>query len=71
MIKYTVEESENNSTVYLNDDEYGIKVVVAMVFDKAHARIIARKLNEYYQSRTLEVDTDPFLEKGLAKVIPH
>lgn len=51
MIKYIEEEDNGSSNVFLVDEEYNIKELVAVVFNKAHARIIVRKLNEYYQSK--------------------
>ena len=45
MIKYEIEKDTFN--IILVDEEYGIKTIVAVAFDDAHARIIKRKLNEY------------------------
>lgn len=47
MIKYISEEGNNSTNVFLVDDQYNIKVLIAVIFDKAHSKIIVRKLNEY------------------------
>lgn len=47
MIKYEMEDGNNSANIFLVDDEFNIKILVAVVFDRAHSRIIVRKLNEY------------------------
>lgn len=71
MIKYTLEDTNNSSNIFLVDDEYDIKTLVAVVFDKAHAKIIFRKLNEYVKSKPVgKTDQDTFLDRSLAKIVP-
>jgi hypothetical protein len=65
MIKYILEEENNNQNIFLVDEEYGIKTLVAVIFDKTHGRLIYRKLNEYVSS---EKDNDPYVTKGLARI---
>lgn len=56
MIKYVLEDGNNSSNLFLVDDEFNIKVLVAVIFDKAHSRIIYRKMNEYLQEHPLRTD---------------
>lgn len=69
MIKYKIEDGNNSSSIFLIDDEYNLKILVAVIFDIAHARIILRKLNEYIGSKIEVKDNDPFLTDGLARII--
>ncbi|OME54054.1 hypothetical protein BSK59_15850 [Paenibacillus odorifer] len=70
MIKYTLEDSNNSSNVFLVDDDYDIKILVAVIFDKAHANIISRKLNEYIKSKPVsKTDENTFVGRSLAKIL--
>lgn len=53
MIKYVVEDGNNSSNLFLVDEDYNIKVLVAVIFDKAHSRIIKNKMNEYVKEHPL------------------
>lgn len=58
MIKYTIEEVDNSSNIFLIDEEHSIKEFVAVVFDITHARIIVRKLNEYVRGNKAKESID-------------
>lgn len=74
MIKYKLEDINGSANVFLVDDEFNIKILVAVVFDMTHAKIIVRKLNEYIESKprrnSITGDDDIFLDEGLARVVP-
>jgi hypothetical protein len=71
MIKYTIEDGNNSSNLFLTDGENGIKVLVAVIFDLTHAKIIMRQMNEHVnKTRLPDGDDDPFLTNGLAKIVP-
>ncbi|MCY7484934.1 hypothetical protein M5X00_17965 [Paenibacillus alvei] len=50
MIKYEIEEGINSFNLFLKDDDNNVKVLIAVIFNDVHARIINRKMNEYVTS---------------------
>ncbi|GAV10302.1 hypothetical protein RQP50_02170 [Paenibacillus sp. chi10] len=50
MIKYELEEGINSFNLFLKDDDHNVKVLIAVIFNDVHARIIKRRMNEYVTS---------------------